>query len=62
MQALYNRLPEKNRRLYAGVEASLDAEVSVILRVFLAVRVIPFCAELKSLVKRKYWIRTVIER
>ena len=36
LQALYNRLPEKNRRLYAGVEASTlgHGGVSYIARLF----------------------------
>lgn len=36
MQELYNRLPEKNRRLYAGVEASKLGRggVSYIARLF----------------------------
>lgn len=56
MQELYNRLPEKIDVCMLELKPqSLGEEASVILLVFLIVRVILFYAELQSLAKKMFW-------
>jgi hypothetical protein len=62
MQELYSRLPEKSRRLYAGVEALkfLYGGISYIAGLFGCSRDTVSVGGLKNLAKQKLCLKTVI--